>query len=453
MRQTIVFFVLFMAKKQLHSSQPRKPVKVSRDSRGYLRLQFSASISREIWNKPQHYKSLGLIDSEENRIKAESIANKIEHDIKFGKLDASLKGYSVVSQAVKNAENTHHYYGSNLTLTSLYNKYIEYIKPQKAETTFLRKYVKLYGNTLTKCSQDLKEAETIQSQIVELRCPEHAKSLLGTLFDAVEWAKINNLVPQDFPNPYKFYQENIKVKKYQAKPLPGMIVNTGVVKPRFKYRGFLPQEIPFILEALSQRGDYRNKGQWAIPVELLFLTGFRLGEAAALRWRNVDKDLEWIHVCESYEPDFNIFKDTKTGCTRYLPCNQRLKEFLSRIKPQDVNPNHFVIGGENPVNFNNLNQVWAGHADPGNGAKKSVAVSSVIGKLIDEGKVEYYYSPYGARHTWINIQLQAGIPVQNVAEWAGNSPDTIWKNYVSYDGNFSHPAELPVITPLPLELD
>ena len=119
MRQTIVFFVLFMDKKQLHSSQPRKPVKVSRDSRGYLRLQFSASISREIWKKPQHYKSLGLIDSEENRIKAESIANQIEHDIKFGKLDASLEGYSFVSQAAKNAENTHHYYGSNLISCSI----------------------------------------------------------------------------------------------------------------------------------------------------------------------------------------------------------------------------------------------------------------------------------------------------------------------------------------------
>jgi hypothetical protein len=72
---------------------------------------------------------------------------------------------------------------------------------------------------------------------------------------------------------------------------------------------------------------------------------------------------------------------------------------------------------------------------------------------MEEGKVEYYYSPYGARHTWINIQLKAGVPVQNVAEWAGNSPETIWKNYVSHDGSFSHPAELPVITPPPLELD
>lgn len=441
-----------MAKKQLHSSQPRKPVKVTKDSRGHLRLQFSSSMSREIWKKRQHYKSLALIDSEENRIKAESIANQIEHDIKFGKLDASLEKYSIVSQAAENAENTHHYYGSNLTLTSLYNKYLEYIRPQKAETTFRRKYVILYGSTLAKCPQDLREAAKIQSTIVELRCSQHAKALLGTLFDAIEWAKINDFVPKDFPNSYKFYQENIRTKKHQSKQLPGMIVNTGAIKPRFKHRGFLPQEIPFILEALSQRGDYRNKGQWVIPVELLFLTGFRLGEAAGLRWKNVDKKFEYIYVCESYEPDFKIFKDTKTSQTRYLPCNQQLKEFLLRIKPQGVNPNHFVIGGEEPVNFNNLNQVWAGHADPGDGTKKSVAVSSVIGTLMAEGKVEHYYSPYEARHTWINIQLKAGIPVQNVAEWAGNSPETIWKNYVSYDGNFSQPVELPVITQLPREL-
>ena len=89
-------------------------------------------------------------------------------------------------------------------------------------------------------SSRLKEAEKIQSKIVELRCAQHANGLLGKLFDALEWAKINDLVPHDFPNPYKFYKENIKVKKHRAKPLPGMIVKTGVVKPRFKYSGYLP---------------------------------------------------------------------------------------------------------------------------------------------------------------------------------------------------------------------
>jgi len=438
-----------MAKKQ---AQHRKTVKVARDSRGYLRLQFSASASREIWNKRQHYKNLGLADSEENRIKADSIANQIELDIKFGKLDASLKTYSVVVQAADNAENTHSLYSSNLSLNDLYAKYIKYLKPRRAETTFKRKYEILYSSTLAKCPQDLMEAEKIQSKIVELRCTDHAETLLGTLFDMIEWAKFNNIVPQDFPNPYKFYQDNIPRKKHQTKALPGKVLNIGFVKPMFNYRGFLPHEIPFILEALSRRGNYRNRGQWVVPVEFLFLTGFRLGEAAGLLWENVDKDLEYIRVCKSFEPDYNILKDTKTGQTRYFPCNQQVKDFLARIRPQIINPNHYVLGGESPVNFNNLNQVWAGHVNTvGGKQQKSSAVRSIIADLIAEGKVEYYYPPYGTRHTWINMQLKAGIPIQNVAEWAGNSPQTIWKNYVSYDSNFSHPVELLVATSLPSE--
>jgi integrase len=425
-------------------STSRKHVKVSKDSKEYLRLQFSSGLSQEIWGKRQYYKALGLSDSEENRIKAEEIANQIEQDILFGRLDASLQKYSIVVQAATKAEKIHPYYRSDITLQKLFAMYLQYIKPQKAETTFIRKYEKLFANTISKCPQDIKDTAGIQAKITELRCRDHAKALLGQLDDMMTWAKINKTIPDDFPNPYKFYKENINNKKPQPKPIPSMVMSCGAIKPQFKCRGFKPEEIPCILEALSERGDYRNKGQWRIPVEFLFMTGFRLGEAAGLQWKNVEKDFNYIYVCQSYEPDYDILKGTKTGVTRYFPCNQQIKEFLRRIKPVDVNPEWFVLGGEKPINFNKLNSVWGGHPYKTNKTKKNKTVASLIGNLIAEGKVEFYYPPYGTRHTWINIQLSAGIPVQNVAEWAGNSPDVIWKNYVGYDNKFSHPIELPI---------
>jgi len=116
---------------------------------------------------------------------------------------------------------------------------------------------------------------------------------------------------------------------------------------------------------------------------------------------------------------------------------------LVKIKPIDASPDSFVLGGEKPVNFNKLNQPWTGSTNAHGNKGKKATVSSIIGNLILVQKVEFYYPPYGTRHTWINIQLRAGVPVQNVAEWAGNSPDTIWKNYVSYDSGFSQPIELP----------
>ena len=416
-------------------------VKIAVDSNGYLRIQFSSAISREIWGKRQYYKSLGLTDSEQNRIKAGSIVNQIQEDILFGRLDASLQKYSIITQAGTKAEKKHFYYTSDITLQELFSKYLEYIKPQSAPTTFIRKYKQLFSNTIAQCPEDLMDTAGIQAKITELRCPDHAKTLLGKLYDMTVWAKLNKNIPEDFPNPYRYYQENVKTKKAQPKPLPSMVQLNGGVKAQFKYRGFKPSEIPYILQALSERGDYRNKGQWRIPVEFLFLTGFRLGEAAALQWKHIDKDFNYIYVCQSYEPDYDILKDTKTGITQHFPCNKNVKDFLEKIKPLNVEPNYFVLGGEKPINFNNLNTVWSGHPYGQGKNGKHRTVSSLIGKLIAEGLVEFYHPPYSTRHTWINIQLRAGIPVQNVAEWAGNSPDTIWKNYVGHDSNFSHPVE------------
>jgi integrase len=434
-----------MTKKHLNS---RKLVKVTEDSRGHLRLQFCSKISQEVWGKRQHYKNIGLGNSPENKIKAEAMANEIERDILFNRLDASLEKYSVIRQATEKAENKHPYFTSELTLNSLFDKYLEYIRPHKAETTFIRKYLRIYRRTIEQCPQDIRNTEGIRAKIVELRCTQYAKSLLSILSDMMDWAKITKLIPEDFLNHYRFYQKSIK-EKHKPRDLPTMVLKSGAVKPRFKNRGFLKSEILFILEALSERGDSRNKGQWRNPIDFLFRTGFRLGEAAGLQWKYVDRNFEYIYVCQSYEPDYNILKDTKTGVTRHLPCNQQLKEFLKMIKPDNVNPEHFVLGGEKPINFNNINSTWAGHPYTGGSKKEHITVTSVIGELIADGKVEHYYPPYGCRHTWINIQLAAGIPVQNVAEWAGNSPETIWKNYVSYDQFFSEPVEIPIMNILP----
>jgi len=247
-----------MASKKQNS---RKHVKVSKDSKGYLRLQFSSSLSQQVWGKRQHYKGLGLVETNENRIKAEEIANQIETDILFGKLDASLQKYSIISQAAAKAENTHSYYSSDITLQNLFAMYLEYIKPQKEETTFIRKYSKLFASTISQCPKDLKDTVGIYSKITEIRCIDHAKTLLGKLYDMISWAKINKIIPEELSNPYKFYQDSINNKKPQPKALPSMIASCGAVKSQFKHRGFKPEEIPFILEALSKRGKGQGVGQ------------------------------------------------------------------------------------------------------------------------------------------------------------------------------------------------
>ncbi len=55
----------------------------------------------------------------------------------------------------------------------------------------------------------------------------------------------------------------------------------------------------------------------------------------------------------------------------------------------------------------------------------------VVTKLVKAGKIRQYLKPYATRHTWISLQLEAKVPIKNVAKLAGNSPDVILKYYES----------------------
>ncbi len=64
-------------------------------------------------------------------------------------------------------------------------------------------------------------------------------------------------------------------------------------------------------------------------------------------------------------------------------------------------------------------------------------------KLLDENKLtnRVYRSPYATRHTFITAQLNAGVPLGVVAEWAGDEPNTIAAKYMGTD-NLKAPAPL-----------
>jgi integrase len=51
--------------------------------------------------------------------------------------------------------------------------------------------------------------------------------------------------------------------------------------------------------------------------------------------------------------------------------------------------------------------------------------------LVAEGKIRQYLKPYATRATWITLQIEAGIPIKNIAKAAGNSPEVIQKHYES----------------------
>jgi integrase len=53
----------------------------------------------------------------------------------------------------------------------------------------------------------------------------------------------------------------------------------------------------------------------------------------------------------------------------------------------------------------------------------------IVTALVKEGKIREYLPTYNTRHTFISLCLDAGIGVAQIAEWVGNSPEIILKNY------------------------
>lgn len=152
-----------------------------------------------------------------------------------------------------------------------------------------------------------------------------------------------------------------------------------------------------------------------------------------LQWQHINSDCSQITFCQSYSSKYKVRKTTKTNKVRRFPSNQPLQVLLLSLRPPHPQPDALVFTSEKgtPLNTDTfLQDVWRGRSK-GKG---------IILKLIQEGKVERYRSPYSTRHTFITLALEAGLTVPQVANLVGNSPEVILKHYA---GNLIK-MEIPV---------
>lgn len=73
-----------------------------------------------------------------------------------------------------------------------------------------------------------------------------------------------------------------------------------------------------------------------------------------------------------------------------------------------------------------------------------LAFQSFFGKRMSEmhnaGLIEKRYRPYDLRHVAISRWLEAGIPVTQAAQWAGNTSEVIWKHYAGSTTDYKMPV-------------
>lgn len=329
----------------------------------------------------RYYLSLGFPDTKANRKLAQAKAKTIESDMAYERFDLTLERYRPDAEA-RAAQFT------ASSLPKLWELYMVHRKPLSAHTTIIWQY-RSAETHINNLKAGLDDIPAMVTELQANQTPEVAHRTLIQIRACCKWAARQGLLPR---NPFSGPIEIPKPKKARA------------------IRPFTKQEIQAILGAFE--------GMDLHPlIRFYFLTGCRTGEALGLRWGDVAPDCTSIYIVRSFAG--GEFSDTKTHKSRRFPCGPELQRLLKSLRPDD--PGDALVFPD--VTQKRLWYQWKRR----------------IGQLTEDGVVQQYRPQYNTRHTFITRALEAGIPITQVAEWAGNSPKIILERYAGILGTYLPP--------------
>jgi integrase len=171
-------------------------------------------------------------------------------------------------------------------------------------------------------------------------------------------------------------------------------------------------EVATVLATLGDKKTYRNVN-WAWYTEFMLQTAMRTGEVRALRWEDIKDNKILVH--QNYTLTHGLKNSTKTNKKRWVPLNAKCQEILTRLPQED----RFIFPWDR------------------------LAFQSYFRKKLkpahEAGLISHLYRPYDCRHTAISRWIEAGIPVPQVANWAGNTSEIIFKHYCNTTQEYEMP--------------
>lgn len=419
------------------------------------------NLPRQYFGGKQIKKALGLQATAENWAKAERIARRVTEDLqdgrfKDGRLEEILSEYGIKTNLVlvpKVSGNISTL--PKLSILDVWEKYLEYIKPNIKENYFKRvlegKFTAALSESINSVGSD---PIAIRTWMLTNRCFDSTYRILSHLNKAYKLLLRQKLVSD---NPFEGMTDGLKKqRKSQFVNVNDEETDSVLYDPvSCKKKAFTVNEVRDILDCVSRS---RSKHYYNL-LKFLFLTGCRTNEATAFMWGDVKWDKEYIVFDRSYCRDTKKFVSTKTNHTRLFPMpnNGHLWEFLKSIQPlEKPSLNQLVFPNKKGaiIDSSSLGHFWRGFDSP------SQKYTGLIPKLIAEGKVSKYLPVYNTRHTFISYQInECGVPPHVVKDWCGHSEDVTTKIYrqenlltkpVSYDSKpmlnqLSEPSEVEVL--------
>lgn len=396
------------------------------------------NLPRQYFGGKQIKKALGLQATAENWSKSERIARRITEELqdgrfREGRFDEILAEYGIKTNLVLVPKTSDVPSLPKLSLLDVWDKYLEYVKPNIKESNFTNAFKLTYTSALVKCVEAVGDDPiAVRNWLLTNRCMSVSSRLLKHLSKAYKILIKQSLVSS---NPFEGMTDDLKKQKknqtvnvHDDQEKDSDLYDAEQVKKR----AFTVEEVDAIL---SKAKESRSKHYYSI-LHFLFLTGCRTNEATSFMWGDVKWNKEYIVIQRSYSKCIKKFVPTKTNHIRLFPMpkNGDLWNLLKSLEPlEQTIPNQLVFPNERGrvISDNALGHFWRGY----NGSsEKTKKYTGLIPGLVAQGKVSKYLPPYNTRHTFISYQInECGVPPHVVKDWCGHSEDMTTKIYRQED--------------------
>ena len=279
------------------------------------------------------------------------------------------------------------------TLEELWNAFVEERSISLCPTSLTSDYRQV-GKWLTRCPiQDFKKAKKIIMWVLKEKPVLSSRRVAMYLKTMYKWA-----VQEDVGYLNRNPLASFRMPKAPQKD------EEIIVIPR--------DEVELVIKTLAEKRTYRSVN-WSAYTEFMLQTAMRTGEVRALEWKDIKENKILVH--QNYTLTHGLKNSTKTNKKRWVPLNNKCQEILNKL-PQE---NQFIFPWDR------------------------VAFQSYFRKKLQpihqKGLISHLYRPYDCRHTAISYWIESGIPVPQVAAWAGNTSEIIFKHYCNTTKEYEMP--------------
>jgi integrase len=351
-----------------------------------LRLRLPAKLFPD--RTVQHL-TLGLEDTNINRLTAEAKVLEIKKDIIEGNFDPSLNKYRRTTKTATSKINE---------IGGLWERYLKY-KEKSAKESHYDYLAKGLGKLIRDNPyQTLDDALTFREWLLEQTTNGMCKRVLTYCNAAVEWG-IKNRLTSVTSSPYKGMAEDLPKHDWELEGKPNALTIEEIAKVR---------------AAFTNHEDL-NIENYAMFVDFLFLTGCRPSEAIGLRVCDVAEDRSLINFSGAIvrvQGRAVRTSGSKNNKARRFPINRDLDKLLDEAIWDSFRQEDLIftsISGKTIQYSYFLGKIW----------------KPIVTPIICRDS-----TPYSCRDSFITHQLAGNVPPSKLCAWCDTSIPVIQKRYL-----------------------